>query len=204
MKKRLTPLYLPTEAFAFIAMIRHELGVRGAAALADPVWKLFFLGETAVERFFVEAHQRNLLQYHAAGSLARIGSPPARSTTTPMSSLKPCIEWLERELPPNPPRVKIHEDLPFAILRYFSPLPRLVAERLNVLDPDHSVAFLFRAAALAPSIYHISKLLDELQGKTRVPAVLCYPGELVGTTSLRFMGLASLHSPPSYRVKIYG
>lgn len=193
-----------------------------------------------------------------------------------MSSLKERIEWLERELPPNPPRFKIHEGLPFAILRYdpqeewelrrevrflatrlenkgktiaivslaellwkaidesegmdavlalerergveaaqeqvnayltdedFSPLPRLVAERLNVLDADHSVAFLIRAAALAPSIYHISKLLDELQGKTRVPAVLCYPGELVGTNSLRFMGLASLHSPPSYRVKIYG
>jgi hypothetical protein len=193
-----------------------------------------------------------------------------------MSSLKERIEWLERELPPNAPRFKIHEDLPFAILRYdpqeewelrrevrflatrlenkgkkvaivsladllwkaidesegldavvalerergveaaqeqvnayltdedFSPLPRLVAQRLNVLDPDHSVAFLVRAAALAPSIYHISKLLDELQGKTRVPAVLCYPGELVGTNSLRFMGMASLHSPPSYRVKIYG
>jgi hypothetical protein len=74
-KKRLTPLYLPTEAFAFIAMIRHELGVRGAAALADPVWKLFFLGETAVERFFVEAHQRKILQHHAAGSLARIEFP---------------------------------------------------------------------------------------------------------------------------------
>jgi hypothetical protein len=193
-----------------------------------------------------------------------------------MSSLKERIEWLERELPPNPPRFKIHEDLPFAILRYdpqeewelrrevrflatrlenkgkkvaivsladllwkaidesegmdavvalerergveaaqeqvnayltdedFSPLPRLVAQRLNVLDPDHSLAFLVRAAALAPSIYHISKLLDELQGKTHVPTVLCYPGELVGTNSLRFMGLASLHSPPSYRVKIYG
>ena len=35
-----------------------------------------------------------------------------------MSSLKERIEWLERELPPNPPRFKIHEDLPFAILRY--------------------------------------------------------------------------------------
>jgi hypothetical protein len=35
-----------------------------------------------------------------------------------MSSLKERIEWLERELPPNPPRFRIHEDLPFAILRY--------------------------------------------------------------------------------------
>jgi hypothetical protein len=35
-----------------------------------------------------------------------------------MSSLKERIEWLERELPPHPPRFRIHEDLPFAILRY--------------------------------------------------------------------------------------
>ena len=193
-----------------------------------------------------------------------------------MSSLKERIEWLERELPPNPPRFKIHEDLPFAILRYdpaeewdvrrevrllatrlkargrpvtvisldellwkaidenegieavgalerergfeaaqeqvntylsdddFTPLPRLVAERLNALDPDRDLAFLVRAASLAPAVYHISKLLDELQGRTRVPTVLFYPGEPVGTNSLRFMGLTSLHSPPSYRVKIYG
>jgi hypothetical protein len=193
-----------------------------------------------------------------------------------MSSLKERIEWLERELPPNPPRFKIHEDLPFAILRYdpteewdvrrevrllatrleakgrpvtvislaellwqaidenegieavgalerergfeaaqeqvntylsdedFTPLPRLVAERLNALDPERDLAFLVRAASLAPAVYHISKLLDELQGRTRVPTVLFYPGEPVGTNSLRFMGLTSLHSPPSYRVKIYG
>jgi hypothetical protein len=194
----------------------------------------------------------------------------------PMSSLKERIEWLERELPPNPPRFKIHEDLPFAILRYdpteewdvrrevrllatrleakgrpvtvislaellweaidenegidavgalerergfeaaqeqvntylsdddFTPLPRLVAERLNSLDPERDLAFLVRAASLAPAVYHISKLLDELQGRTRVPTILFYPGEPVGTNSLRFMGLTSLHSPPSYRVKIYG
>jgi hypothetical protein len=193
-----------------------------------------------------------------------------------MSLLKEHIEWLERELPPNPPRFKIHDDLPFAILRYaqdeewelrgevrrlatrldgkglkvttlslaellwksiddsegiekvvalerergfdtaqaqvntylsdddFTPLPRLVAERLNALDADREIAFLWRAASLAPEIYHISKLLDELQGRTRVPTVLFYPGQLVGTNSLRFMGLTDLHSPPSYRVKIYG
>lgn len=193
-----------------------------------------------------------------------------------MSSLKERVEWLERELPPNPPRYKIHEDLPFAILRYdpreewdlrrelrflatrienkglrvtvvslaelmwtaieesegmdaivqlersrgfevaqeqvntylsdedFSPLPRMVTGRLAPLDPERNVAFLVRAASLAPSAYHISKLLDEMQGRTRVPTVLCYPGELSGTNSLRFMGLTGLHSPPSYRVKIYG
>src|ERR1700730_1736247 len=145
-----------------------------------------------------------------------------------MSSLKERIEWLERELPPNPPRFKIHEDLPCAILRYdpkeewelrrevrllatrlegkgrrvmmlslaellwqaidenegmeavtalerdrgfhaapaevnpslsdddFPPLPGLVAQRLNALDPDRDIAFLIRAASLAPEAYHIS------------------------------------------------
>ena len=66
------------------------------------------------------------------------------------------------------------------------------------------VAALAVLLSLAPAVYHISKLLDELQGRTRVPTVLFYPGEPVGTNSLRFMGLTSLHSPPSYRVKIYG
>ncbi len=36
----------------------------------------------------------------------------------PPLSLKERIEWLERELPPNPPRFKVHDDLPFGILVY--------------------------------------------------------------------------------------
>ena len=35
-----------------------------------------------------------------------------------MTSLRARIEWLERDLPPNPPRFRIHDDLPFCILRY--------------------------------------------------------------------------------------
>jgi hypothetical protein len=35
-----------------------------------------------------------------------------------MLSLSERIEWLEREFPPNPPRFRLHEELPFAILRY--------------------------------------------------------------------------------------
>jgi len=194
-----------------------------------------------------------------------------------MSSLKERIEWLERELPPNPPRFKIYDDLPFAILRYdpaeewelrrevkllatrlekrgirqvkiqslaellwqaieqsegieaiiklereqgfdvaeeqvntylsdedFSPLPRMLTERLADLDPERDMCFLMRAASLAPSIYHVSKLLHEMQGRTRVPTILLYPGFLEGSNSLRFMGLTDRESPPSYRVKIYG
>src|SRR2546428_5904241 len=40
------------------------------------------------------------------------------SRAMPSRSLKERIEWLERELPPNPPRFRVHEDLPFAILVY--------------------------------------------------------------------------------------
>ncbi len=140
-----------------------------------------------------------------------------------MSLLRERVEWLERELPPNPPRFKTYDDLPFAILRYdpeeewdlrrevrhlatrlsnkgvgvttislaellweaidrsegldtlvrlerergfevaeeqvntylsdddFTPLPSLLAERLAPLRPDRDVAFLVRAASLAPS-----------------------------------------------------
>jgi len=193
-----------------------------------------------------------------------------------VSSLKERIEWLERELPPNPPRFKIHDDLPFAILRYdpeeewdlrrearhlatrlsnrgidvtfisladllwhaiersegldalvrverergfevaqeqantylsdddFAPLPRLLAERLSRLRPDRDMCFLIRAASLAPDIYHISKLLEEMQGKTQVPTILFYPGQVVGTNSLRFMGLSDREPLVAYRVKIYG
>lgn len=76
-KKRLTPLYLPPESFAFLARVRHELGSRGHPALRDECWRLFFLGETAVERLFLEAHQRKLLSYLAAGSVIRIDFPGA-------------------------------------------------------------------------------------------------------------------------------
>lgn len=193
-----------------------------------------------------------------------------------VSSLRERLEWLERELPPNPPRFKVHDDLPFAILRYdpedewnlrrevrylatrlenrgypvtmvslaellwssieqtegidavvrleseqgfrtaeeqvntylsdgdFYPLPRLVAERLEGLRPDRDICFLVRAASLAPSIYHISKLLEEMQGKTHVPTILFYPGCLEGSNALRFMCLPDREPLAAYRVKIYG
>ncbi len=193
-----------------------------------------------------------------------------------MNSLRERIEWLERELPPNIPRFSVHDDLPFAILRYdpdeewalrrevallatrlrnaglhvklvslaellwmaidrtegletlvrlerergfdaaqeqvnvylsdedFTPLPQLLAERLAQAEPATTVAFLLRAGSLAPSIYPVSKLLEEMQGRTRVPTILCYPGQLVGANSLRFMGLHGRERLGSYRVKIYG
>jgi hypothetical protein len=88
--------------------------------------------------------------------------------------------------------------------RDWRPLPDLLAARLAKLDPARSVVFLTRAAAFAPAVYHMSKLLDEMQGRTRVTTILCYPGALEGTTGLRFMDLKDRDALGNYRVKIYG
>jgi hypothetical protein len=88
--------------------------------------------------------------------------------------------------------------------RDWRPLPDLLAERLQGLDPKRHVVFLTRATAMAPAIYHMSKLLDEMQGRTRVTTILFYPGSLEGTTGLRFMDLKDREALGNYRVKIYG
>ena len=84
------------------------------------------------------------------------------------------------------------------------PLATMLAERLSKLDPSRSVVFLTRAAAMAPGIYYMSKLLDEMHGKTRVTTILFYPGSIEGTTGLRFMDLKDRDAIGNYRVKIYG
>jgi len=88
--------------------------------------------------------------------------------------------------------------------RDWRPLAQLVAERLEQLSEDADIAFLTRAAAMAPGIYYMSKLLDEMQGKTRVTTILFYPGSIEGTTGLRFMALKDRDAFGNYRVKIYG
>jgi hypothetical protein len=88
--------------------------------------------------------------------------------------------------------------------RDWRPLARLVAEHLEQISGVADIAFLTRAAAMAPGIYHMSKLLDEMQGKTRVTTILFYPGSIEGTTGLRFMALKDRDALGNYRVKIYG
>ncbi len=83
-------------------------------------------------------------------------------------------------------------------------LADLLAERLAGYDPDKTIAFLTRVAAMAPGIYHMSKLLDQMQGKTQVTTIMFYPGSLEGTTGLRFMDLKEREVLGNYRVKIYG
>jgi hypothetical protein len=73
--KRLAPLYLPVEAFAYVAFYLHQSQPSGERLLRDPEWQLFFLPPEAVERFFIEAHQSHLLEYYAAGSIIRITFP---------------------------------------------------------------------------------------------------------------------------------
>ncbi len=84
------------------------------------------------------------------------------------------------------------------------PLPDALSQRLEPLNPGRHIVFLMRAAAMAPAIYHMSKLLAEMQGRTDVPTILFYPGTLEGTTGLRFMGQRHHEALGRYHVKIYG
>lgn len=84
------------------------------------------------------------------------------------------------------------------------PLWDLLAERLFSIDTENAVVFLTRVAAMSPGIFHMSMLLDKMQGKTKVVTVLLYPGSIEGTTGLRFMDLKDREALGNYRVKIYG
>ena len=58
---------------------------------------------------------------------------------------------------------------------------------------------------MAPAIYHMSKLLDEMHGRTMITTILFYPGTLKeGNTGLLFMDLKDREVQGNYRVKIYG
>jgi len=84
------------------------------------------------------------------------------------------------------------------------PLWDLLAERLSSFNPDTSVVFLTRVAAMSPGIFHMSMLLDKMHGRTKAPTILFYPGSIEGTTGLRFMELKDRDALGNYRVKIYG
>ena len=73
--KRLAPIFLPIEAFAYVAFYLKQKQPSGEMLIDDPEWQLFFLSRGSVEHFFMEAHQHRLLEYHAAGSIIRITFP---------------------------------------------------------------------------------------------------------------------------------
>lgn len=82
------------------------------------------------------------------------------------------------------------------------PLPDLLAERLAALDPQRHLAFIMRCGALAPNIYRVSKLLDEMKSRTGVPCVLFMPATTEGG-GIRFMGIAENEGRGSYHTKVY-
>jgi hypothetical protein len=85
----------------------------------------------------------------------------------------------------------------------WQPLPDLLAERLAALDPNRHIAFILRAGSLAPNLYRVSKLLDEMKGRTQVPCVLFMPATTEGSANLRFMGIAANEGRGSYHTKVY-
>lgn len=70
--KSITSIYLPVEAFAFLAFELQRHPTSGDQILHSQDWKLFFLPVEGVERFFLEAHQERLLAFYAAGSVIRL------------------------------------------------------------------------------------------------------------------------------------
>jgi hypothetical protein len=76
--KRVASPYLPVEAFAYVAFMLGRQEPSGQRILAHPAWRLYLLALESVERLFMEAHQRHLLHYQAAGPIIRIEFP-ARS-----------------------------------------------------------------------------------------------------------------------------
>ena len=74
-KKRISPVYLPVEAFAYIAFCLHELGASGEALVSHRDWRLFLMSPAVSERLFIEASQRRLLQFEAAGKIYRVEFP---------------------------------------------------------------------------------------------------------------------------------
>jgi hypothetical protein len=74
-RKRIAPAYTPVTAFAHVMFHLKRHQPSGARLLDHPDWGLFFLPREGVERFLFEAHQRGLLEYHAAGSVTRLSFP---------------------------------------------------------------------------------------------------------------------------------
>jgi hypothetical protein len=73
--KRIAPAYLPVTAFAYVAFYLKQRQPSGAKLLEHSDWRLFFLNRELVERFFYEANQHALLEYHSAGTVTRLTFP---------------------------------------------------------------------------------------------------------------------------------
>jgi hypothetical protein len=74
-KKRIAQTFFPVESFAYVAFYLKQHQPSGAKLIELTDWTLFFLSREGVERFLFEAHQRDLLEYHVAGSVTRLTFP---------------------------------------------------------------------------------------------------------------------------------
>ena len=74
-KKKIAPIYLPLQAFVYLAFALHQTGPSGERLVQHPDWRLFLMSSEAVEQRFLEAHRNDLLSYDAAGRIIRIGFP---------------------------------------------------------------------------------------------------------------------------------
>lgn len=75
-RKRLAaPKKMAPAAFAYAAFVLARDTASGARLVSHPEWRLFLLGQTAVELLFMEAHQEGLLHYSAAGRVVRVDFP---------------------------------------------------------------------------------------------------------------------------------
>jgi hypothetical protein len=84
------------------------------------------------------------------------------------------------------------------------PLAGLLAAQLRTLDAASEMAFVWRTGALAPNLYRVSKLTDELKLQNiRVSCILWMPAVSHGDTVLRFMGLDLDEGRGSYHTKVY-
>lgn len=76
-KKRIAPVYLPVESFAYLAFALHREGVSGPQLVQHRDWQLFLLSRLVVEQMFLEADRGGLLRFQAAGKIVRIDFPAA-------------------------------------------------------------------------------------------------------------------------------
>ncbi len=71
-KKRFAPVHLPFAVFIYVAYHLKGKVASSARVVEHPDWRLFLLNEEAVERSFLDAHQREYLGYYTAGGVKRI------------------------------------------------------------------------------------------------------------------------------------
>lgn len=115
-----------------------------------------------------------------------------------MRSQRPLEEWFVAEREQG---VETIIETVNSVLSEYTPLVDLVASRLpEDPDPLRDIVFILRTGALFP-MYRTFSLLEQLKGLVQVPTVLFYPGELDGTSGLRFMGV--LDAEHNYRPKIF-